>query len=450
VILGDDGKKASKSRRNYPDPDEVFDTYGSDALRWSLLSSPVLRGGDLIVSSASIDQTVRAVLRPLWNSWYFFAMYANAENRRAVARVDSSNVLDRYVLAKARRLVEKVTECWEAYDLSGTCFEVRRFMEALTNWYIRRSRARFWDGEEDAFDTLSVVLETLCRVVAPMLPFVAEEIWQGLTGGDSVHLAQWPEPGVLPDDPDLVVTMDRVREVCSAVSSVRKAQGLRVRLPVAAVTVAAPDAARLEQYRALIADEVNAHAVQLTEDVSSTGVWELAMVPGVLGPRVKGQVQELLRAVKDGSWERDADGAVTVLGRRLAEDEYVLRLVPADEAVSRVLEAPGGVVVVDVTSSAELEAEGIARDVLRKVQQTRRDAGLKVSDRIILGIATTTAVADAIRAHEARLVDAVLAVGVEMRPQDADGEWLAKWEHTSRMELDEEPLTIGVRLAHPE
>jgi isoleucyl-tRNA synthetase len=448
IILGDDGKKASKSLGNYPDPEEVFDSLGADALRWSLLSSPVLRGGDLIVSTKNVREAVRAVLNPIWNTWYFFSLYANTEQRRAAPHAGSTHVLDRYVLAKTAALVASVTAAMDAYDLSGACAAIGGYLDALTNWYVRRSRPRFWDGDADAFDTLALVLEVLCRLAAPLLPLVTEEIWTGLTGAsasESVHLQDWPAPGVLPTDDGLVAAMDRVREVCSAASSVRKSRGLRVRLPLASLTVAAPDAAVLEPFIELVRDEVNVRAVHLSTDVASAGQWVLSLVPAVLGPRVGSDVQKLIKAVKAGQWSQAADGTVSVLDRTLADDEYTLRLVPADESTSRAVGA--GVVVLDVTPSPELEAEGVARDVIRDVQLARKRAGLHVSDRVELAVATSAPVAAALERNRQRVVDAVLATALEVVGPDAalHESWAGRWDHVETTDLDGEPLTIGLR-----
>ena len=294
IVLGDDGLKMSKSLRNYPDPMEVFDRHGADAMRWYLLSSPILRGADFSVTAAGLRDTARQVLLPLWNAWYFLTLYANAAGvhgsvRDGVERPFSPNVLDRYVLAKARQLVDDVTRTMDAFDLFGSCAAVRAFVETLTNWYIRRSRQRFWDGDVDAIDTLHTVLDVLTRVSAPLLPFVSEVIHGGLQGeGDrrSVHLTSWPEATALAADDDLVRAMDEVRDVCSATLSVRKAHGRRVRQPLSSLTVAAPDAEALAPYVDIIADEVNVREVHLTTDVSAVARNVLQVVPAALGPRL--------------------------------------------------------------------------------------------------------------------------------------------------------------------
>ena len=193
IVLGNDGQKMSKSLRNYPDVNEVFDNFGSDAMRWFLMASPVLRGGNLIVTEQGIRDAVRQAILPLWNCYYFFALYANAESYTAKPSVASEHVLDRYILAKTGAAVTELEQLLDVYNIGGACQALREHLEVLTNWYIRRSRSRFWAGERDALDTLWTVLETLCRAAAPLLPLTTEAVWRGLTGEPSVHLASWPD-----------------------------------------------------------------------------------------------------------------------------------------------------------------------------------------------------------------------------------------------------------------
>ncbi len=235
IVLGNDGQKMSKSLRNYPDVTEVFDRDGSDAMRWFLMASPILRGGNLIVTEQGIREGVRQVLLPFWNAYTFLALYAP---KKGTWRTDSANVLDRYILAKLAELRDDLTESLDVCDISGACDELRQFTEALTNWYVRRSRSRFWEEDPDAIDTLHTVLEVTGRLAAPLLPLTTEVIWRGVTGDRSVHLTDWPNAEELPADPQLVTAMDQVREVCSAASSLRKAKKLRVRLPLPKLTVA--------------------------------------------------------------------------------------------------------------------------------------------------------------------------------------------------------------------
>jgi isoleucyl-tRNA synthetase len=240
-------------------------------MRWFLMSSAILRGGNLIVTEQGIRDGVRQVLIPLWNAWYFFSLYANVANGAAgydaKINFDSSDVLDRYILAKTAHFVQSMTAELDALNIAAACDATRNFLDALSNWYIRRSRNRFWDGESAgsfaAFDTLFTVLEATTRTAAPLLPLTTEEIWRGLTGGRSVHLTDWPGASDLPADDDLVAAMDRVREVCSAASSLRKAGGLRVRLPLPMLSVVAGDVEALQPFTELIKDELNVRDLEL-------------------------------------------------------------------------------------------------------------------------------------------------------------------------------------------
>jgi isoleucyl-tRNA synthetase len=411
ILQGADGRKMSKSLRNYPDVYEVFDTYGSDAMRWMLMSSPVLRGGDMPVTETAIRDAVRQVLLPLWNVWYFFSLYANASGYQARFRTDSTHLLDRYVLAKTAELVADVERQMDEYDISGAAGSVRSFLDALTNWYVRRSRDRFWAGDADAFDTLATVLETLVRVMAPLAPLTTEEIWRGLTGERSVHLTDWPKAADFPADHELVASMDAIREAASAALSLRKARALRVRLPLARLTVATGDAARLAAFKELLADEVNVKDVVFTDDVAAYCQQVLTVVPRALGPRVGKQVQQVIKAVKAGEWEL-VDGAPVAAGVPLQAGEYELKLVASDVDNSAPLPGGAGVVVLDSRVTPELAAEGLARDVIRVVQQARRDAGLDVSDRISLVLSAPPAVTDAVRAHQEFLAAETLATSV--------------------------------------
>jgi isoleucyl-tRNA synthetase len=419
ILQGEDGRKMSKSLRNYPDVYQVFDTYGSDAMRWMLMSSPVLRGGDMPVTETAIRDSVRQVLLPLWNVWYFFSLYANAAGYSAKFRTDQSGLLDRYVLAKTAELVDGVQKQMDEYDISGAAGTVRNYLDALTNWYVRRSRDRFWAGDEDAFDTLATVLETLCRVVAPLAPLTAEEIWRGLTGGRSVHLTDWPSAADFPADHQLVAEMDAIRDVASAALSLRKARALRVRLPLARLTVATAEAPALSGFADLLSDEVNVKDVVFTDDVAAYCEQVLTVVPRALGPRVGKQVQSVIKAVKAGEWKLDG-GSPVAAGVTLQEGEYELKLVAADGENSAPLPGGAGVVVLDTEVTPSLHAEGLARDVVRVVQQARRDAGLDVSDRITLVVAASPEVRAAAEAHQEFLAGETLATSVAF-DDDATG-----------------------------
>jgi isoleucyl-tRNA synthetase len=391
IVLGNDGQKMSKSLRNYPDVSEVFDRDGADAMRWFLMSSSVIRGGNLVVTEEGIRESVRQFLLPLWSTYYFFTLYANASGYDGVWRTDSRNVLDQYLLAKTGALITDVTNDLESFDSPLASAKLRDFAEILTNWYVRRSRDRFWAGDDrDAFDTLYTVLETVTRVAAPLIPLVGEEIWQGLTGGRSVHLEDWPLAELFPANPSLVAAMDLVREVASAGLALRKSKGLRVRLPLARLTVVTAEPARLGDFADILSEELNVKRVDLVEfDEGSLESYritrQLTVNSRAAGPRIGKQVQAVIQAAKAGDWQPKGD-TVVVGGVELIDGEFELELRAADESTAIAFLPAGGFVLLDTVTTPELEAEGLARDVIRNVQDTRKAADLRVSDRITLAI----------------------------------------------------------------
>ena len=441
IVLGNDGRKASKSLRNYPDPIEMFDQYGSDAVRWMLMASPVLRGGNLVVAEEGIREAVRHVILPLWNSWYFFALYAGTVNggeghlAKSVAMDDPEalaglEVMDRYLLARTKNLADSVRAQMEAYDIAGAAAEIRDFLDLLTNWYVRTTRDRFWDEDTRAFDTLYTALEVLTRVMAPLAPLVAEEIWRGLTGGRSVHLTDWPE---LPDtvlDPELVAAMDEVRAVVSAAHALRKANQLRVRQPLRTLRVVAADPEALAPFAGLIASEVNVKEVAL-DDVATSGLAvtrDLTINPRELPGEVRRLTSQLFKAQKAGEWEETeggirfpgvmADGEAVVL----APGQFTLSTgVTAEEGSSADVLASGTFVVLDTTLDAELEAEGYARDLVRTIQDARKEAGLHIADRIALALEVPADRVGAVETHTEFIAAETLATSLEVSAS-ADGE----------------------------
>jgi isoleucyl-tRNA synthetase len=328
----------------------------------------------------------------------------------------------------------------DAFDLASACQSVREFLDVLTNWYVRRSRERFWategltDDARAAFDTLATVLEVLCRVAAPLLPLTAEEIWRGLTGERSVHLTDWPSADELPADPALVAAMDRAREVASTTLGLRKAQNLRVRQPLPGLTVVLPDPAEVKAFTDVLADEVNVKEVRLVDlddaGAAALGVTQrLTVNARVAGPRLGREVQGVIRAGKAGDWYLEPDGTPVCGGVRLEEGEYTLETVVEgsgdragqdggqDSDAVAVLPG-GGFVVLDTQVTTELRREGLARDLVRAVQQVRREAGLAVGDRIRLTVGADGEAGAALDAWSDLVAAETLAVEVVR----ADGE----------------------------
>ncbi|MDY6050651.1 MAG: isoleucine--tRNA ligase [Corynebacterium sp.] len=409
IVLGNDGLKMSKSKGNYPNVFEVFDRDGSDAMRWFLMSSPILRGGNLVVTEEGIREGVRQAILPLWNAYMFLKLYSS---QPAQWDTSSTNVLDRYILAKAHDLVGALAEDLEKVAIADACDEVRVFCDVLTNWYVRRSRDRFWAGSEkypEAFNTLYTVLETVSRAVAPLLPMVSEVIWRGLTGERSVHLTDYPQPSDFPADDDLVASMDTVRAVCSAASSLRKANHLRNRLPLNQLTVAVHDTSVLADFADIIRDEVNVKSVNLTDDVDAIGSFEVVVNAKVAGPALGKDVQRAIKNAKAGNYTRDGENVVVDGDITLTPDMYTEKLVAQDPDSTAQIPGYNGLVVLDMEVTEQLEAEGWAADVVRGLQDGRKKEDFAVSDRITVTLAVPADKLEWARRHQDFIAGETLA-----------------------------------------
>ena len=428
IVLGSDGQKMSKSLRNYPDVSEVFERDGADAMRWFLMSSSVIRGGNLVVTEEGIREGVRQFLLPLWSTYYFLSLYIG--DYEPQWRSDSPHVLDRYILAKLRDVIETTTESFEALDSPMAAQAIRDFTDILTNWYVRRSRERFWDGSDhDALDTLYTVLETLSRLAAPLAPLVTEEVWRGITGGESVHLTDWPDHEAFPSVPELVSAMDAIREVASAGLALRKAHGLRVRLPLSTLTVVTTGVEALADFVDIIASELNVKHVDMVafddHQAERLGIGrKLSPNARTLGPRVGPQVQEIIREAKAGNW-REVDGVVTVGDFELVPGEYELELSAPSDDIAVAFLSSGGFVLLETAVTPELAREGLARDTIRWIQQARKNAGFEVSDRIDLVIAADEAALPALEEHRDVIAAETLALQCDIVPLESGVSGLA-------------------------
>ena len=448
IVLDENKQKLSKRLKNYPDPVAVFNTYGADALRWYMVSAPLLSGGDLAMpkDGRAIGDAVRQVLLPLWNAYSFFTLYANIDGIRGklVARAEAE--LDRYILGKTAELVRAVEAAMDGLDPAAACNALPPFIEALNNWYIRRSRERFWKAEKDAdkqaaYDTLYTVLVTMTRAMAPFLPYLTEHIHRALCDGDSVHLQDWPDAAAFAVDQALVERMDLARAVCSAAASIRTAKNLRNRLPLRTLTVAHPKHAMLGALRDVIAEEANVKEVVFADDPSAFGAEVLVVNPRIVGKRLGPAMKDVLAAAKAGVWMPVGGGAVEVGGQVIQREEYELRFRATEGLDAVSFDNSAGVVVLDTAVDAALEAEGIARDFIRLVQVARKEAGFNVADRIHIEVKAGPAATAAIAAH----LDTVKAETLAVAYAAVDDK--APAGTVSEATLADEPITLGVRVA---
>jgi len=441
VVLDENRQKLSKRLRNYPDPLGFFNEYGSDVMRWFLISSPVLNGGDLLVpkDGREIASIQREAIAPLMNAYSFFSLYANLEDRAPQIITKADDPLDRYILTKTGELARDVGAALDAYDIPRACRETVAYFDALTNWYIRRSRARFWGSQDEAgknaaFDTLYTVLVKACRVLAPLLPIVAEKTYKALTGERSVHLSLWPGADEFPQDHDLVRAMDLVRDAASAALAVRERARLRVRLPLKTLTVVHAESEALKPFADLLADEVNVRAIAFSTDLDAYGTVQLKPDPRI-GKRLGKAMKDVMAAARAGDFTLNADGRAAVAGETLAADEFQLAMVAEDGAAAEPF-AGTGAIVMDISVDEDQEREGLARDLIRAVQAARKDAGLEVSDRINLAISGGDAARAAIAAHGDFIKSETLALSLT---EAADG--------GSSSEIGGDTVTISVKKA---
>ena len=464
-IVDRDGRKMSKSLGNVLDPFALLDQYGADPLRWFMVAS----GSPWVarrLSGEALEEVTRSFFLTLWNTFSFFTLYARLEGfDPSEAGAGAPSALDRWVLSELADTVRLVTERLDAYDPTAAARLLASFVDDLSNWYVRLSRRRFWrgagaagsDGGEDgtaAFRTLWTCLRTLALLLAPFAPFTAEQLWQGLVvsvdpgAPDSVHLADWPEPDEDALDPELDLAMSAVRELVVLGRTARTESKVKVRQPLARSLVTVPAERRddVAGLLDLVAAELNVKEVAFAE--SESGLVTFRLVPNfrALGPRFGKDAPGVAQALRDVDAATAADLAPRLrAGERVTVWAHGLGPVEIGPEEATVTEEPvtgwrvaregAFSVALDLDLTPDLRREGLARDLVRAVQDLRKSAGLAVSDRIDLAIKASGEVAEAVDAHEDYLRSETLAVSLHRAPQgdgfdarvDLDGQEVRLW-----------------------
>ncbi|MFN7160007.1 MAG: class I tRNA ligase family protein [Candidatus Gracilibacteria bacterium] len=391
IVLAEDGKKMSKRLKNYPDPMHIFETYGADALRFYMMNSPVVQAQDLRFSEKGVGEVVKTVLLPLWNTYSFFVTYASLDSWTAETHVQKGDLhkLDRWILSELNTMIKNYNARMEAYDLKGATDLITDFLDNLTNWYIRRSRRRFWKSENDndkygAYATLHQVIIKVCQILAPVTPFITEEIYKNLVPNAlSVHLSDFPEVDEKAIDEDLNKEMHLTRQIVQLGHSIRAREKVKVRQPLSKLEVGLPEHTHAEFFAdqlEVIKEELNVKELHFVQDPSELGKLVARPNARVLGPRFGKAVQDIIREAKAGNFEKLSNGNILVLGNEITPDEVELGY-ESKEGLST--ESEGGMVVaLDTSITPELKLEGYARDLIRLVQDMRKEADLQVSDRI--------------------------------------------------------------------
>ncbi len=443
LILADDGRKMSKSLKNYPDPNEIFDVMGADALRAFLINSPVLRAEPLRFSKDGVADVVRTVLLPMWNTYSFFTTYAEADGI-TIADLESAPQpadrpeMDRWILSVLQTLVSDVNTEMEGYYLYNVVPPVLGFIDHLTNWYVRRSRRRFWaargeSGESDAdklaaFATLYEVLTTFNDALAPVLPFITEHLYQDLIARHdpeavrSVHHRDYPVADTSMIDPELEASMAAVRDIVSIGRNLRKQQGHRVRQPLAVLTVLTRDSAVAEavsRHSDIIVEELNVKDVRTSADESEHVTLGAKANFRKLGPELGAGMRDFaarIEAMDPADIETVVNGGTVVVdGRTVSDDDLVVERTPKEGTI--VETGTGFAVALDTRLTDDLRKEGLAREVISHVQRLRREADLEVTDRIVLAWdSTDDLMLKTFEEHGERIGSEVLAVELSREP----------------------------------
>ena len=404
MVVDDNKKKMSKSLGNFVNPEEQIEKYGADAVRLFILGSNFLKAEPvgIDIEGKVFTESTKTILTPLWNAYHFFTLYANAGNVVARNSVNSENTLDKYIIAELNELISVVGTALDEYKPDVAIKEFVRFLDVLNNWYIRRGRARFWDEDQDAFDTLYFILTNLCRALAPFAPFISDYIYKNLTGAESVHLEKFPTSESY--DKKIVDDMRRVQSIVSVGKQLREQYKLRNRLPLSKLTIAGID---LEEYANIIKDELNVKSVEFTSEISSVADSFVYLITPKIGARLGGALKEIIPAVKRGEYEISGN-TMKVGAYTLNADEFENRLTVKEGLTGAALPDSTAVVVLDTEINSELVAEGLANDALRFIQDTRKNAGMDVSDRIKLEYDADPALANAIEQHREHIMSEAL------------------------------------------
>ncbi|HMO49942.1 MAG TPA: isoleucine--tRNA ligase [Kiritimatiellia bacterium] len=433
LVLAEDGRKMSKRLKNYPDPNAIMDAHGADALRLYMINSPVVRAEDLCFSEAGVVHSLRHLLIPLWNAYSFLVTYARIDGwtpEKSDGLPPSEHVLDRWILSAMERLNEDVVKAMDAYDLQSSVKPFVRFIEDLTNWYIRRSRRRFWKSSNDndklqAYRTLYDVLLRLSKIAAPFVPFISEAIYRNLrTHGmpESVHVCDFPVGTEGGRDLELEARMAAVLEVVELGRQLRTEHNLKVRQPLASMHIVSHKPAHVEHAQALqelILDELNVKSAHFSRHESALASLSAKANFKALGKRIGGKVQKVNQAVMklDGqkldavlsgnTLELDIDGETIVIG----PDDLVIDRKPREGlAVSA---GEHFVIALDTKPTPELLCEGLAREFVNKVQNVRKTADFDIAQRIHVRYDGDPAVIQAVQAHHEYIANEVLAVTCE-------------------------------------
>lgn len=511
IVLAEDGQKMSKSKQNYPDPNLVFESYGADAMRFYLMNSPVVKADDMRFTEHGVNEVVKGMILPLWNSYAFFVTYANIDGwtpsqtplrgqggvssdevgDSIQARKTKSNKLDQWILSALNELLATVTDEMENYDLQKAASPIFGFIDNLTNWYIRRSRRRFWKSENDtdkdeAYATLYEVLVKTSQIIAPFMPFVSEEIYQNLTRypegsvaeskdlvlpendtnkadiaqesnrennqvqvGDvkttvsinSVHLTDWPEVDKNFLNEKLNAEMSAIQQIVKLGLAARAKAKIKVRQPLPKIQLALSDKYDLKAIQTefeVIQEELNIKEIEIIQNAEEIAQVMASPNARLLGPKYGKEVQNIIREAKSGNFEKLENGNYKILDFEVLSEE--IEIVYQGKEGFNVEADQGIVVALDTQITKELKQEGTARELVRYIQDMRKEADFNVEDRIDLFIQTESSeLQQVLTDYKNYIINETLAQELKLEKGE-------KVDLEKEFELENEKVVIGVNV----
>lgn len=457
ILLAADGEKLSKRKKNYPDPNELFETYGVDSTRLFLYSSTAPLAEDVRFSEKHVEELVKKFTLTLWNTYSFFVTYANIDewsaNKSSKFKVprkagSKTNKLDEWILSELNVLIKEITEQMDDYNLTRATRPLLNFADNLSNWYVRRSRRRFWKSENDsdknmAYETLYTVLTTLSLLIAPFMPFTADAIYKNLTGKKSVHLEDWPKANSKLTKTDLNKKIHVVRTIVSLALAIRSKRNIKVRQPLSDLILALPKRIPkklVEEYRDVITEELNVKNIQFENEgeIAKTLVTPDARK---IGPRFGRDTQKIIQLCKEGNFSIQKDGSVHLPAE--GKPEFVLQ---SDEVNIGFqgregfdIETENGILVsLNTTVTQELLEEGYVREIIRYIQELRKKAGYGISDRIYVYIGAPKNIEEAVTKFSDYIERETLAIELQ---EGGDFEW----DKDEDVEVEGQRVRIGIR-----
>jgi isoleucyl-tRNA synthetase len=434
IVLAEDGMKMSKKLKNYPDPKDVLDKFGADAIRLYMLNSPVVRGEDLCFSFKGVELTLRQALIPLWNSYIFLSTYAKIYDfdPKNAKFEKPQNVMDRWILSISQKFILEIDKAMEKYDLMVASHKIIRFINQLTNWYIRRSRVRFWRSEDtqdrkEAFETLYRVLIVFVKAAAPFIPFISEAIYQELKiegMEESLHLCDFPKILEEYRDKDLEMEMELVQRVVSMGHFLRKKESLKVRQPLNRAYIACENEKFLKileknKNKNIILEELNVKEIEFLKDDTKFVEFEIKPNFKVLGKKFGKLMKKLQKVIENFDRSKidllreKKDVEVEIEGEKIKisfEDVDIKRIAKKDVAATSEKDL---IVALDKKITQELLLEGLSREIINKINTLRKEMKLEVTDRIEVVLDSSDLVKKSFDIRKKYIMNEILAVDVK-------------------------------------